>query len=427
MKPNVKDLSKEQFASYLKERGQPSYRAAQVWQWLYQKRAASFDEMSNLSGALRRQLAADFSISRPRIARQSDSRDGTIKFLFELADGETIESVLIPEIHRLTLCISTQAGCGFGCAFCATALMGLKRNLRASEIVDQVLEANRTLDPHPFLSRERLCRNSVHGSTGSPRTDGDTPKFKDLAVRPEALEGRTANCDTVSEGQGRGISHGAGKRRITHVVLMGMGEPLANYAQTVKALEVLTDATWGIGISPRRITLSSVGLVPQIGKLMEETRVNLAISLHAANDELRGELMPVNRKYSLRQLIECCRSLPIPRRKRITFEYVLLKGVNDSEEDARELCRLLSGVRCKVNVIPFNPHPGSFFERPGESDINRFGQILLEQGFQVNVRRPRGDDIQAACGQLSVMSSETVSSERWRAGDTPHPSLLTPH
>ena len=382
MKPNVKDLGKEQFTTYLKERGQPSYRAAQVWQWLYQKRAVSFDEMSNLSGALRRQLAADFSISRPRIARQSESHDGTIKFLFELADGETIESVLIPEIHRLTLCISTQAGCGFGCAFCATALMGLKRNLRASEIVDQVLEAGRTLDPHPSLS----------------------------------LEG---------SGQGRGISYTAGKRRITHVVLMGMGEPLANYAQTVQALEVLTDATWGIGISPRRMTLSSVGLVPQIQKLMAETRVNLAISLHAANDELRGELMPVNRKYSLKQLIDCCRSLPIPRRKRITFEYVLLKGVNDSEEDAGELCRLLSGVRCKVNVIPFNPHPGSSFERPGESDISRFGQILLEQGFQVNVRRPRGDDIQAACGQLQ--GEQGTKDEGGRRKDEIHPSSFILH
>ena len=354
MKPNIKDLGKEQFTSYLKERGQPSYRAAQVWQWLYQKRAVSFDEMSNLSGELRRQLAADFSISRPRIARRSESRDGTVKFLFELADGETIESVLIPETHRLTLCISTQAGCAYGCAFCATALMGLKRNLRASEIVDQVLESSRALD---------------------------------------------------------------GERRITHVVLMGMGEPLANYAQTVKALEVLTDASWGIGISPRRITLSTVGLVPQIKKLMEETRVNLAISLHAANDELRGELMPVNRKYSLRQLIDCCRSLPIPRRKRITFEYVLLKGVNDSEEQARQLCRLLSGVRCKVNVIPFNPHPGSSFERPGEIAINRFGETLQEQGFQVNVRRPRGDDIQAACGQLQGEQSQISRRETFLAAD----------
>jgi len=395
MKPNVKDLSKEQFTSYLRERGQPSYRAAQVWQWLYQKRAVSFDEMSNLSAALRRQLAADFSISRPGIARQSESRDGTVKFLFELADGETIESVLIPEMHRLTLCISTQAGCGFGCAFCATALMGLKRNLRASEIVDQVLEASRALDP----------------STRTPALAGVSRSgFRPTGV----LEGATGS---------RVGLHGG--RRITHVVLMGMGEPLANYTQTVKALEDLTDATWGIGISPRRITLSSVGLVPQIQKLMEETRVNLAISLHAANDELRGELMPVNRRYSLKQLIDCCRSLPIPRRKRITFEYVLLKGVNDSDEDARGLCRLLSGVRCKVNVIPFNPHPDSSFERPGESDINRFGQILLEQGFQVNVRRPRGDDIQAACGQLQ--GEQGTKDEGGRRKDEIHPSSFILH
>ncbi len=394
MKPNVKDLSKEQFTSFLREHNQPLYRAAQVWQWLYQKHAVSFDEMTNLSAGLRAQLELDFSISRPRIARQSESRDGTIKFLFELADGETIESVLIPETKRLTLCISTQVGCGFGCAFCATALLGLKRNLRASEIVDQVLEVGRTLDPHPSLSLEG------RGQEG------------------RSLEGR---------GQGRGISYGVGERRITHVVLMGMGEPLANYAQTLRALEALSNATWGVGISPRRITLSTVGLVPQIKKLMEETRVNLAISLHAATDELRGKLMPVNRKYSLRQLMDCCRALPIPRRKRITFEYVLLRGINDCAEDAQQLCQLLQGIRCKVNVIPFNPHPGSGFEPPVTSAIARFGEILQDHGLQVNVRRPRGDDIQAACGQLRGTSSKAVSSEQWRTGATPHSSPLTPH
>src|SRR5207253_4315825 len=194
-------------------------------------------------------------------------------------------------------------------ASCATALLGLKRNLSASEILDQILEASRTL---------------------------------------------------------------AGERRITHIVLMGMGEPLANYTQTLRALEIMTDTSWGMGISPRRITLSTVGLVPQIQRLMEETRVNLAISLHAPNDEIRGRLMPVNRKYSLRELMECCRSLPIPRRKRITFEYVLLSGINDSEEHAVQLCDLLKGIRCKVNVIPFNPHPGSEFQRPAVASIERF-------------------------------------------------------
>jgi 23S rRNA (adenine2503-C2)-methyltransferase len=343
MKPNVKDLSLGEFADYLEGCDQPSYRARQIWQWLFQKRATSFTEMTNLSALLRRQLDEAFEISRLRLVRRSEARDGTVKFLFGLSDGESIESVLIPEAKRLTLCVSTQAGCGFGCAFCATALLGLKRNLRASEIVDQVLEASRTL------------------STG---------------------------------------------RRITHVVLMGMGEPLANYAETLKALTVMTDASWGLGLSPRRVTLSSVGLIPQIKKLMAETRVNLAISLHAATDEVRGRLMPVNRSYSLAALIDCCRSLPLPRRKRITFEYVLLRGVNDSVEDAQNLSQLLRGIRCKVNVIPFNAHPGSAFERPSDIEIERFQQVLQKHGLQINVRRPRGDDIQAACGQLQGEESQ---------------------
>ena len=337
MKPNIKDLSLQECEARLVGLQQPAYRARQIWQWLFHKRATAFAEMTNLSASLRGQLDEEFSISRPQIVRKEESLDGTEKFLFGLADGESIESVLIPETKRLTLCVSTQAGCGFGCAFCATALLGLKRNLSASEILDQILEASRTL---------------------------------------------------------------AGERRITHIVLMGMGEPLANYTQTLRALEIMTDTSRGMGISPRRITLSTVGLVPQIQRLMEETRVNLAISLHAANDELRGKLMPVNRKYSLRELMDACRALPIPRRKRVTFEYVLLRGVNDSVEDARQLCQLLQGIRCKVNLIPFNPHPGSRFQRPTDLEVERFQQVLHQQNIQTNIRRPRGDDIQAACGQL---------------------------
>ena len=337
MKPNIKDLSFSEFEAYLREHQQPPYRAKQVWQWLYQKHAGSFVEMTNLSATLREQLTQDFTVGRLAIERQANSTDGTVKFLFRLADDHSIESVLIPEARRLTLCISTQAGCGFGCAFCATALLGLKRNLRAGEIVDQILEASRALDDD---------------------------------------------------------------QRITNVVLMGMGEPLANYRETVKALDVMTDNAWGLGISPRRITLSTVGLVPQIYRLMEETKVNLAISLHAPTDELRSRLMPVNRKYSLRQLVDCCRTLPIPRRKRITFEYVMLRGINDSPADAHKLVELLRGIRCKINLIPFNPHPGSEFGRPETDDVEVFQQILYSHGLQVNVRRPRGDDIAAACGQL---------------------------
>ncbi len=249
MKPNIKDLSLQEFEAHLAGAKEPSYRAKQIWQWLFQKRAASFAEMTNLSASLRGSLAQDFTISRLTILRQEVSTDGTKKFLFGLSDGHSIESVLIPEEKRLTLCVSTQAGCGFGCTFCATAVLGLKRNLQASEILDQILDASRSL---------------------------------------------------------------ARDQRITHVVLMGMGEPLANYAQTVTALKVMTDTSWGIGISPRRITLSTVGLVPQIQKLMEETKVNLAISLHAPTDELRDQLMPVNRKYSLQELMECCRALALP-------------------------------------------------------------------------------------------------------------------
>jgi 23S rRNA (adenine2503-C2)-methyltransferase len=337
LKANIKDLTLKEFEAQLIERKEPSYRAKQIWQWLFQKRAAAFAEMTNLSAALRARLAEDFRISRLAILREAVSNDGTRKFLFGLSDGQSIESVLIPETNRLTLCVSTQAGCGFGCAFCATAVLGLKRNLRASEILDQLLEASRSL---------------------------------------------------------------ADAQRITHVVLMGMGEPLANYAETVKALEVMTDTSWGIGISPRRITLSTVGLVPQIQRLMEETKVNLAISLHAPTEELRGRLMPVNRKYSLQQLMDCCRALPIPRRKRITFEYVLLRGVNDSIDKAEALCQLLQGIRCKINVIPFNPHPGSLYRRPDPAAVEKFQQVLHAHGVQINIRRPRGDDIQAACGQL---------------------------
>lgn len=341
--PNIKDLSSKELEDWLAPRREPPYRAAQIRQWLFQKEAVSFAQMTNLSGQLRSALEEAYSISRHTIIRRSLSLDGTAKFLFGLADGLAIESVLIPETKRLTLCISTQAGCGFGCAFCATALMGLKRSLRAGEIVDQLLEAKRTLPVD---------------------------------------------------------------KRITHVVLMGMGEPLANYEETLKAIEILHNADWGIGISPRRITLSTVGLVPQIKRLMEEANVNLAISLHATTNELRSQLMPVNRKYPLKELMDCCRSLPVPKRRRITFEYVMLRGLNHSADDARRLSQLLTGIRNKINLIPFNPHAGNPYQRPTPKEIADFQNALRVRGHQVNIRKPRGDDIQAACGQLQGEQQE---------------------
>ncbi len=363
-KRNVKELDREELERWLAERREPKYRADQIRRWLYRRGATAFGEMSDLSAGLRQKLEEEFSLSRLQTVRRDQSADGTVKFLFGLSDGSSIESVLIPEAKRLTLCISTQAGCGLGCAFCATALLGLKRNLRASEIVDQVLEAGRALEPG---------------------------------------------------------------KRITHLVLMGMGEPLANYQNTLNAVRIMTDADWGLAFSSRRVTLSTVGLVPQIKKLMDETRVNLAVSLHATTDEMRSQLMPINRKYPLAALIDCCRALPIPKRRRITFEYVVLRGVNHSADDAKRLARLLGGIRSKINLIPFNPHHGSPFQRPAPEEIEKFQNELRTYGYQVNVRTPRGDDIHAACGQLQLANSEEVSSEQTEFLHTPYPSPLTPN
>ena len=347
------DLSHAELSAWLDVRGLLVYRADQIRRWLFQKHATAFDGMTDVPRELREALAREFVVGSLAVQQERRSGDGTVKYLFRLSDGAVVETVYIPEPDRVTLCVSTQAGCGLGCTFCATARMGLKRNLTQAEIVDQVLEAQR-------------------------RSPGDT--------------------------------------RISNLVFMGMGEPLANYEATRGALEVITDARSGMGISPRKITVSTVGLLPQMRRLMEETRVNLAISLHSVRDEVRSELMPVNRKYSVEQLLECCRSLPVPRRKRITFEYLLLGGVNDGAGDASELAARLRGIRCKVNLIPFNPHEGSGYRRPPDHVIERFGEILRARRIQAHVRRPRGDDIQAACGQLyhAVATPPDPDGERGR-------------
>ncbi|MDE0029736.1 MAG: 23S rRNA (adenine(2503)-C(2))-methyltransferase RlmN [Deltaproteobacteria bacterium] len=336
-RPPIEGLGHAELSAWLDARGLPAYRAGQIRRWLFQKHATAFESMTDVPRELRQALARSFVIGSLAVQQRSRSEDGTVKYLLRLRDGNVVETVYIPEEDRVTLCVSTQAGCGLACAFCATARMGLKRNLTQAEIVDQILEV------------QREC--------------------------PE-------------------------DRRISNLVFMGMGEPLANYDATRGALATITDAAGGMAISPRKITVSTVGLLPQMRRLMEETRVNLAISLHSVRDDVRSELMPVNRKYPVAQLLECCRSLPVPRRKRITFEYLLLRGVNDLAADAAELAKRLRGIRCKVNLIPFNPHEGSGFDRPPEDVIERFGETLRVQGIQTHVRRPRGEDIQAACGQL---------------------------
>lgn len=295
------------------------------------------DAMSDLPKDFRALVAERAEIALPEVERVTPSLDGSRKIVFRLHDGGRVSAVLMPDDDRLTLCLSTQVGCGFGCAFCLTGTMGLDRNLDASEIVAQLLAAN--------------------------------------ALSPD--------------------------QRVTHMVFMGMGEPLANYAAVVQAIRIFTDARLGFGYSPRRITVSTVGLVPAIDRLgREDLKVNLAISLHGATDGARGRLMPINRSFALAALMAAVKRYPLAPRQRVFFEYVLLDGVNDSDDDARELARLLRGVRAKVNLIPFNDWDTSTFRRPPLTRIHVFQKILLDAGMTTTVRWSKGEDIGAACGQL---------------------------
>ena len=328
--------------------GEPAWRAEQVLAWVHRCGARGFDEMTNVSRAFRAKLAEAFTLGGLEPALVAEARDGTRKLVFHLppvqARPAAIESVLIPQTDRpdgardrLTLCISSQAGCGMGCTFCATARLGLVRNLRAGEIVGQVRA---------------------------------------------------------------GIA-AAAPRAITNVVLMGMGEPLANYDAVVSALDILT-APWGHAISPRRITVSTVGLAPAIPRFIADTHVNLAVSLHAPTDAQRERLVPLARRHPLAALLGACRAVPLPRRQRITFEYVMLAGENDADADAHALARLLRGLRAKVNLIPFNPFPGATVLPSPRPRILRFQQILRQHHLHATIRESRGQDIQAACGQLAA-------------------------
>ncbi|MFQ5830339.1 MAG: 23S rRNA (adenine(2503)-C(2))-methyltransferase RlmN [Candidatus Methylomirabilia bacterium] len=318
--------------------GQPRYRGRQLATWLFKKGVLDFERMTDLPKEFRHGLAEQAVIRAPEMLERIASRDGCQKFLLRLADGALVQSVLMADADRLTLCLSTQVGCGFACAFCLTGTMGLVRNLSAAEIVGQ-------------LAAVRLAL--------------------------------------------------AAERRVSHLVYMGMGEPLANYAATVKSLRVFTDPE-AFGYSPRRITVSTVGLVSGIQRLAKENlNVKLAISLHATSNDVRSRLMPANRGWTLEDLLAACRRFPLPVRRRITFEYVLLDGVNDSLEDALHLARLLKGIRAKVNLIPYNGWAGSTFRRPALSRILAFQAFLLEHRTTTTIRWSKGEDIGAACGQLA--------------------------
>jgi 23S rRNA (adenine2503-C2)-methyltransferase len=334
---NLLDLSPAEMEILAESLGAPRYRGRQLAGWIFRKGAVDVEAMSDLPRDFRAALAGQARLELPEVERRTPSQDGSQKLVLRYGDGTRVQSVLMPDGDRLTLCVSTQVGCGFGCAFCFTGTMGLERNLSAGEIVAQVMVARRGLGPG---------------------------------------------------------------ERITHVVYMGMGEPLANYTATVKSLRLLTDPQ-AFGFSPRRITVSTVGLVTGIERLAkEDLKVNLAISLHATSNEIRDRIMPVNRGFAIEELLAACRRFPLLFRQRMTFEYVLLEDLNDSVEDARRLVRLLKGIRGKINLIPFNDWEGSGFARPPLPRILAFQGVLLEHGITATIRWSKGEDIGAACGQL---------------------------
>ena len=330
-------------------RGGKPFNARQIARWIYRRGVTEFASMTNLSARLRAKLASDLTVSTPAVLRSDRSEDGTVKLLLGLADGRRVEAVFIPDTPRMTFCVSTQVGCAMQCGFCLTGKMGLVRHLSAGEIVGQVRVLARELD---------------------------------LVATP------------------------------FNVVLMGMGEPLHNYDATMKALRILVDPS-GLAMRPRRITLSTVGVVPALERLAgEPVMPNLAVSLHATTEELRDRLVPLNRRYGLADVIAVCRRFPARRRHRITFEYVLLAGVNDSAADAARLAILLSGMHAKVNVIPLNEAPGIAYRRPSDRQIDHFSRALAARNVTVMVRKSRGRDIRAACGQLIVEGPQSSTAQR---------------
>jgi 23S rRNA (adenine2503-C2)-methyltransferase len=366
---NLLGLPRAELEAFVAGRlGAKPFRARQLMKWIYRRGAADFAAMTDLSQDFRSQLAAVAKISVPEIVAEQVSSDGTRKWMLRMDEVQGIETVYIPEPDRGTLCISSQVGCAMDCSFCSTAQQGFNRNLSVAEIVGQVWLAHREL-----AEPSSIEPGSTEPSNGEP---------------------------SAAEPSSGGPRDGA-RRNITNIVFMGMGEPLANYRNVVPAMRIFLDDL-GYDVSRRRVTLSTSGLVPQIYKLAEECNVALAVSLHAPNDELRNELVPINRKHPIGELLAACwHYIDVQNGRSVTFEYVMLDGVNDKPEHARELARLLKGRPAKLNLIPFNAFPGTSYRRSPAAAIVRFRDILNEHGVIATIRRTRGDDIDAACGQLA--------------------------
>lgn len=353
---NILNLSYSNLELFLQDLGEPTFRAQQILQWIHQRGVINFDEMTNLSKSLRETLNEKTEINLPEIALEQPASDGTHKWLLRLADGNAIEMVFIPERTRGTLCVSSQVGCALNCSFCSTGKEGFNRNLTLAEIIGQV-----------WLAKHRL---------------------KELFPQKNKV--------------------------ITNVVMMGMGEPLLNYDAVVAAMQLMM-SDLAYGLSKRRVTLSTSGVIPAMKKLREEIDVALAVSLHAPNDELRNQLVPINRKYPLDELMEVCRHYFKRGSKRvITFEYVMLDGVNDRLAHAKQLIKLLANVPCKINLIPFNPFPKTHYRTSSPETIERFQAALVAAGFNTRVRRTRGKEVDAACGQLAgKIRDRTGRHQRW--------------
>jgi len=355
LKVDLLGLSKSEIVKILIKHNLPKFRASQLWNWIYRSGVSDFNLMSNISKDLQRNLSETFFISRPLIASSKISDDGTIKWLLKLNDGNEIETVWIPDKKRGTLCISSQVGCTLNCKFCHTGTQRLVRNLTSAEIVGQVMLAMDELNDWPSASENRY---------------------------------------------------------LTSIVLMGMGEPLYNYENVKTALEIIMDHA-GISLSRRRITLSTSGIIPEIEKCGKDLGVNLAISLHATEDKLRDKLVPINKKYNIKKLLEAVRSYAtISNARRVTWEYVMLKGVNDNIKDAQNLVNLIKGIPSKINLIPFNTWPCSPYECSSKTEINNFAKIIMKAGYASPIRTPRGRDVMAACGQLRSLSVKLKKNDR---------------
>ncbi len=353
-KHDLLEFSFSELENFCLNKNLPKFRASQIWRWIYCFGLKSFEEMNNISKSSREFLNNISLISRPQISEMQTSSDGTIKWLIKLNDNSEVETVYIPQDDRGTVCLSSQVGCTLSCSFCHTGTQALVRNLKSSEIIGQLMIVMDHLNDWPS---------------------------------------------------------GKNNRKVTNIVMMGMGEPLLNYDQVSKAIKIIMSDD-GIAISRRKITLSTSGIIPNIEKAGIELGVNLAISLHAVNDKLRNKLVPINKKYNLEKLINACKHYPkLSNSRRITWEYVMLKDINDTSEDAINLIKLITDIPSKINLIPFNPWPGSLFETSTQRNIDNFAKILMGAGFASPIRKPRGQDIYAACGQLKSNSEKIKKSQ----------------